>query len=89
MRWLRLSFKALIQILLCYLIGFEKVSIQTMTQIKTLANTNTTAWPDVFVKVYLNNYLAGQENEDCIGILYSEVAVIKVQDSNKDTETST
>ena len=42
-------------------------------QIKALANTDTSTWPDEFVKVYLNNYLAGQENEDCIGKLNSEV----------------
>ena len=33
-------------------------------QIKALANTVTAAWPDEFVEVYFNNYLAGQENED-------------------------
>ena len=33
-------------------------------QLKALANTNTATWPDEFVKVYLNNHLAGQENED-------------------------
>ena len=33
-------------------------------QIKALANTVTASWPDEFVEVYLNNYLAGQENED-------------------------
>ena len=54
-----------------------------MIQIKALANTNTATWPDKFVKVYLN-YLAGQENEDCIGKLDSEVVVIKAQDGNKD-----
>ena len=54
-----------------------------MFQIKALANTDTGTWPDEFVKVYLNNYLAGQENEACIG----EVVVIKAQDSNKDIDT--
>ena len=54
-----------------------------MIQIKALANTNTATWPDKFVKVYLN-YSAGQENEDCIGKLDSEVVVIKAQDGNKD-----
>ena len=58
-------------------------------QIKALANTDTGTWPDEFVKVYLNNYLAGQENEDCIGKLDSEVVVIKAQDGNKDIETNT
>ena len=58
-------------------------------QIKALANTDTATWPDEFVKVYLNNYLAGQENEDCIGKLDSEVVVIKAQDGNKDIETNT
>ena len=53
-------------------------------QIKALANIDTAAWPDEFVKVYLNNYLAGQENEDSIGKLDSEVAVIKAKDGKKD-----
>ena len=57
-----------------------------MIQIKALANTTTTTWPDELVKIYLNNYLAGRENEDCIGKLDSEVVVIKTQDSNKDLE---
>ena len=35
-------------------------------QIKALANTDTATWSDEFVKAYLNNYSAGQENEDCI-----------------------
>ena len=60
-----------------------------MIQIKALANTDTATWPDEFVKVYLNNYLAGQENEDCIGKLDSEVVVIKAQDGNKNIETNT
>ena len=56
-----------------------------MIQIKALANTDTATWSDEFVKVYLNNYLAGQENEDSIRKLDSEVVVIQAQDSNKDT----
>ena len=60
-----------------------------MIQIKALANTDTATWPDEFVKVYLDNYLAGQENEDCIGKLDSEVVVVKAQDGNKDIETNT
>ena len=58
-------------------------------QIKALANTDTATWPDEFIKVYLNNYSAGQENKDCVGKLDSEVVVIKAQDSNKDMETNT
>ena len=58
-------------------------------QIKALANTDTATWPDEFVKVYLNNYLAGQENESCIGKLDSEVVFFKAQGSNKDIETNT
>ena len=58
-------------------------------QIKALANTDTGAWPDEFVKVYLNNYLAGQENEACISKLDSQVVVITAQDSNKDIDTNT
>ena len=55
-------------------------------QIKALANADTATWPDEFIKVYLNNYLAGQGNEDCIGKLDSKVVVIKAQDGNKDIE---
>ena len=55
--------------------------------VKALANTDTAAFPDEFVKVYYSNYLAGQKNEDCIGKLDSEV--IKAQDSSKDIETNT
>lgn len=40
-------------------------------------NTDTDTWPDNFVKVYLNNYFAGQENGNCIGKLDFEVVVIK------------
>ena len=59
-------------------------------KIKALASTNTTTmWSNEFGKVYLNNYLANQENEDCIGNLNSKVAVIKAQDSNKNVETNT
>ena len=32
---------------------------------RVLANTDTDSKSDEFVKVYLNNYLAGQENEGC------------------------
>ena len=59
-----------------------------MIQIIALANTDTATRPDEFVKVYLDNYSAGLENEDCIGKLDSEVVVKKAQDSNKDIETS-
>ena len=60
-----------------------------MFQVKALANTDTGVWLNEFVKAYLNNYLAGQEDEACIGKLDSEVVVIKAQDKNKDIETST
>ena len=60
-----------------------------MIQIKALGNTDTATWPDEFVKVYLNNYLAVQKNEDCMGKLDSEVAVIQTQDNNKNIETNT
>ena len=60
-----------------------------MIQVKALANTDIATWPNEFVKVYLNNYLAGQENENRIGKLDSEVVVIKAQDGNKDFKTNT
>ena len=33
-------------------------------QIKALASTDTATWPYEFLNVYLNSYLAGQENEE-------------------------
>ena len=66
--------------MLNYLKEFENVSKQIMMcfKKKALANNDTATWPDEFVKAYLNNYLAGQENEDCIGSLDCEIVVIKV-----------
>ena len=73
-----------------YLIGFGKVSKQIIViQIKALAITATATWPDESVKVYLDNYLVGQENEYFIGKLDSKVVVIKAQDGEKDIETNT
>ena len=60
-----------------------------MIKVKALAHTNTAAWPDKFAKVYLNNYLAGQQNEDCIGKLDYKVITIKAQYCNKDVRTNT
>ena len=60
-----------------------------VTEIKALANTDTSTWPDEFVRVYLNNYLAGQENEKSIAQLDSEVFIIKAEDTKKDLETGT
>ena len=33
-------------------------------QLKDVANTNVAIWPNKFVKIYLKDYLAGQENEN-------------------------
>ena len=62
-----------------------------MILIKTLgnsdiANSDTATWHEESVKVYLNNYLAGQEHEDSIVKLDSVFVIIKVQDNNKDIE---
>ena len=46
-------------------------------------------WPDEFVKVYLNNYLADKENDSSVCKLDSEIVVFKSQDSKKDTEINT
>ena len=84
------SWEYVIQILLNNLLRLKKVSKQIWcVQIKALANTDTATWPDDFLKVYLNSDVAGQEFEDCICKLDSEVITIKAQDSNKDIETST
>ena len=89
MSWLRLFGRAVIQIFFNYILNRIREGQQTdnVIQIKALANTDKATWPDEFVKVYLNNYLAGQENEDCIGKLDSEV--IKAQAGNKDKEKNT
>ena len=61
-------------------------TIRGVFKVIALANTNVATWPVESVKVYLYNYLSGQESEACIGELDSEVAVIKAQDNNKDIE---
>lgn len=58
-------------------------------QVKALANTDTAAWPNEFVKVYVTNYLASLENEDCIGELNSQIVVIKAEDRKIDVEANT
>ena len=64
----------MIQILLNYLTGFKKVNKKNnIIQIKALVSTDSTTWSDGFVNVYLNNYLVGQESEDCIGKLDSGI----------------
>lgn len=42
--------------------------------------------PEEFVKIYLNNYSAGQENKDCIVKPNSKIPVIASQDSDKAIE---
>ena len=60
-----------------------------VVQIKALADTDTSDWPNEFVKLYLTNHLAGRENEESIAKLTSEIFVIKAEDSGKDLETGT
>ena len=50
-----------------------------LIQIKALANTNTATWPDEFVNVYLNNYLAGKENDNSINKLDSKIVFLKLK----------
>ena len=40
-------------------VGEGQQTNNDVIQIKALANTDTATWPDEFVKIYLNNYLAG------------------------------
>ena len=54
-----------------------------LTQIKVLANTITATWLDEFVKVYLNNYLAGKQNDSSIHKLDSKIVFFNAQDSKK------
>ena len=87
--WLRWFNRTEIQILLDYVKRFKKDSKHNdVIQIKGLANTDTSTWLHEFLKVYLNKYLAGQENEACIGKLDFEVNVIKAKSSNKDIDTN-
>ena len=51
-------------------------------QLKDVANTNVVIWPNKFVKIYLKDYLAGQENEN-------QILNIKAQSSSKDLGTNT
>ena len=55
-----------------YLLGY-------VIRVKVLAGSSIALWLGEFVRVYLNNNLPGQENENGI----TEVVIIKAQDSNK------
>ena len=58
-------------------------------KIQALADTDTSDWPNEFVKLYLTNRLAGRENDACIDKLNSDVFVIKAENSRRDVETGT
>ena len=60
-----------------------------MDKIKALEDTDTLDWPNEYVKLFLTNYLAGEENENAIANLNSEVYSIRAEDSGKDLETGT
>ena len=60
-----------------------------LDQIMDLANTDTTHWPNEYVKLYLTNYLAGRENDEAIVKLNSEIFTIRAKDSGKDLTTGT
>ena len=66
-----------------------KQNYDDLKEIKALVNTDTSNWPDQFVKLYLTNYLAGQENEQSIAKLDSEIFVIQAKDSRRDLKTNT
>ena len=66
-----------------------KQTTDDLKQIKNLEHTDTSSWPNEFVKLYLSNYLAGRENEECIAKLDSEVFSIQAKDSARDLESGT
>ena len=62
---------------------------EDLDKIMDLAHTDTTHWPDQFVKLYLTNYLAGRENDEAIAKLNSEIFTIQAKDLGKDLTTGT
>ena len=92
MNWLKSFGRAVIQILLSFLPNRVWESQHTnddITQTNVLANIIAATWPDEFVKVYLNNYLAGEQTNSSVHKLDSEIVAFKAQDSKIDTETNT
>ena len=58
-------------------------------EIQMLADVDTTLWPNEYVKLYMTNYMAGRENDECIAKLNAETIVINAEDSKRDSETRT
>ena len=53
-----------------------------LIQINVFASTNTATWPGEYVKIYLNNYLPGKENDNSIhkldsGIVFFKLKIVK------------
>ena len=48
-------------------------------QISAVEDTNTTNWPEQYVKFYITNYAVSTENEQCFVSLNSEIHTINAK----------
>ena len=54
-----------------------------------MEDTDTSAWPEKCVSLYVTNYLAGKENTKALEQLNSKEFIIRAEDSSKVVETGT
>ena len=57
-------------------------------KLEALADTDTSDWPKGFVKMYITNLRANEENERCVKELGTKVYTINAKDSSRDLETN-
>ena len=55
--------------------------------IEALAETNTSTWPNGFVKVYITNHRSNIDNEQCMSALEETILIINAKDSARDVQT--
>ena len=58
-------------------------------KIDALEDSDTSAWPENCVNLYLTNYLARRKNTKAVEQLNSEEFIIRAENSSKDVETGT
>ena len=56
-------------------------------KINALVETDTSLWPQGYVKVYLTNHMSNRDNEACLSELGTPIVHISAKDSARDMHT--
>ena len=69
----------------------EDISDHDIEAIKALADTDTSDWPDKYIKLYMFNHLVNNENVNALNKLVEDdnvnIVEVKAKDSSKDVKT--